>query len=354
LRNTKRVIKNKEILKGNVVMKNMDLSFLVECAAPVAVKESSLTELVADSFIEYVTKPLGNIKISALTREDFADRPEILAKYFRHDNRPLDRFHIPDISPTRYEELVGDPKKLKNIKNAKLETATKYYIDKIKLASVAKDLNCTVKQLDLTDYIWDERFYVRTNFIENIEVVDEWFRDNSEDDRYSGTAYKSYISEDPRTAILDEELFDNLYSFCVSAIRQRKVMLLGKVDKCLGALRNVMEYTNGFVENPTKQMMATLKNYKEYFEELLTDKDMKEFLRDNNDITVYGNDEHTRSDYIDTYRAVVKGLVSGLDEDIRSFSDLLTGIEDPYLEDIFEVIPTVDYRAWQLDSSGEI
>lgn len=335
-------------------MKNMDLSFLVECAAPVAVKESSLTELVAESFVEYAVNPLGNIKISALTREDFADRPEILNKYFRHNNRDLDRFHIPDITPTRYEELVGDPKKLKNIKNAKLETATKYYVDKIKLASVAKDLNCSVKQLDLTDYIWDERYYVCYSFLENIDIVDDWYRDHGEDSRYSNTAYEAYISEDPRVGVTDMELFNNLYSFCISAIKQRKVMLLGKVDKCLGMLRNIIEYTYGFTENPTQQMLATMKSYQTYFEELLKDSDMKEFLKDNNDITVYGSDERTHSDYVETYKTVVKSLVSGSDEDIKTFTDILTGIEDPYLEEILEEQSEVSYIAWKLDSAKEI
>ena len=64
-------------------MKNSDLSFLKECAGVVAVKETaSLSALVADSFVEYATKPLGKIKIAALKREDYADQPEILAKYF--------------------------------------------------------------------------------------------------------------------------------------------------------------------------------------------------------------------------------------------------------------------------------
>ena len=76
-----------------------------------------------------------------------------------------------------------------------------------------------------------------------MRVVDDWYRDNSEDFRYTATASDVYIKNDPRTAVLDEELFNNLYSFCISTIRQRKVMLLGKVDKCLGALRNIIEYT---------------------------------------------------------------------------------------------------------------
>lgn len=336
-------------------MKNTDLSFLTACAAPVAIKESALTALVADSFIEYVNKPLGSIKISALTREDFADRPEILNKYFRHDNRDLDRFHIPEISPERYRELVGDPKKLKNIKNAELDTASQYYIDKMKLASVAKDLNCSVKQLDLTDYIWDERYYVRYSFIENIFVVDEWYRDNSTDERYTSTAYDAYIRNDPRTGCLDMELYDDLYSLCISAIRQRKVMLLGKIDKCLGMLKNILEYTYGFTENPTQQMLANMRSYKTYFEELLSNAEMKEYLKTHNDINVFGNDELTHSDYIDTYRAIVKSVVNGSDEDLKSLVDLLNGVDDPYIDEILEALPEVMYTsAWQLDSAEEI
>lgn len=331
-------------------MKIADLKFLKECVIPTKTTVGSLEDLLDTSKLE-LTKTLGRIKLTELTRESFADRPEILNKYFRHNNRPLDRFHIPSMTSERYVELVGDPDKLKNPSNAKLETATRYYIDKMRLLDVAKDLGCTVKQLDLSDYIWDDRYYVRYSFLENIAVVDEWYRDNGVDKRYSSTAYDSYIREDPRTALLDEELFDNLYSFCISAIRQRKAMLLGRVDKCLGMLRNVIEYTNGFAENPTRNMMSALKSYQSYFEKLLSDADMKEFLKTHNDITVFGDDIRTRNDYIDTYKTLLKGIISGDDSDLSSVTDLLGTIPDPYicyiLEDTFEVA----LAAWQLDSA---
>ena len=201
-------------MKGIKKMKNSDLSFLKECTGVVAVKETaSLSALVADSFVEYATKPLGKIKIAALKREDYADQPEILAKYFEHNGVKLDRFHIPEVSPSVYENLVGDPKKLKNPANAKLETATKYYVDKIKLMAVAKDLKCNVKQLDLTDYIWDERYYVRYDLIDNMRVVDDWFRYQPKKSMYDGDAYTAYITNDPRTATMDMQLYDELYEF---------------------------------------------------------------------------------------------------------------------------------------------
>lgn len=331
-------------------MKNSDLSFLREVAAPVAVKESSLTELT-DSFVAYATKPLGSIKIAALKREDFADKPEILEKFFKNENVELDRFYIPQLSAKEYEALVGDPKKLKNPANAKLETATDYYIKKMRLAKVAKALNCSVKQLDLTDYIWDDRYYIRYNLVDNMRVVDDWYRDQGKDSRYSSTSYDAYITNDPRTAILDTKLYDELYTFCITAIRQRKCMLLGKVDKCLSILRNIAEYTNGFVDNPTKQMLASMQSYKKYFETLLKDATFAEWLKSNNDITVYGNSELTHSDYVDTYKTIIRALVSGNDEDIRSLSDLLDGVEDPYLEEIYENRPELCFQSWQLDKA---
>lgn len=334
-------------MKGNVEMKITDLSFLKECAAPVAVKTCELGEL--SDFIAYATKPLGKIKISALKPEDYATRPEILEKYFKHNNVKLDRFHIPELTPERYAELVGDPKKLKNKDNANLDTASDYYIRKMRLTAVAKDLNCNIHQLDTTDYIWDERYYLTYNLIDNMRIVDDWYRDHSEDERYTGNAYRAYIYEDPRTATMDMELYTELYEFCISAIRQRKAMLLGKVDKCLSMLRNISEYTYGFTQNPTKQMMASLKSYKTYFEELLSDEAMVEFLKTNNDITVYANSELTRSDYVDTYKALIKGLVSGSDEDIIELSDLLTGIKDPCLAEIYENRPELVFQTWQLD-----
>jgi hypothetical protein len=332
-----------------------DLSFLVECAAPTTVKESSLVELTGftnTSFIAYATKKLGSIKITDLKPEDFKDRPEILEKYFRHNNVRLDRFHIPELNNKQYAALAADDMP-KNRANLKLETATQYYVRKMRLTAVAKDLNCTVKQLDLTDYIWDERYYIRYNLIDNMRVVDDWYRDDGKDDRYSTTSYDAYIRNDPRVAVVNTDLFDELYSFCISAVRQRKVMLLGKVDRCLSTLRNIIEYTYGFTENPTKQMMATLKGYKTYFEELLKDKEMHEFLTNNNDITVYGMDTSTHSDYVETYRAVIRSLVSGSDEDISTFSDILTGISDPYIDEIYEVLPEVKYKPWEYDNATE-
>lgn len=332
----------------------MDLSFLIEVVPEVETStECSLSALVEVEKVPY-NKTLGKIKISALTREDFANRPEIISKYFRFNNRALDRFHIPELSDAEHEAILKNIKFTeKTIKNKTKATASDYYIRKARLMAVAKDLNCNFQQLDTTDYIWDDRYYVTYNFINNIQIVDEWYRDNNEDDRYSVTDSEVYIKEDPRTAVIDTNLWDELYGFCISTIRQRKAMLFGKVDKCLGCLRNVLEYTNGFVENPTRQMVASLKGYQTYFEEMLTDEDFKEFLRTENDITVYGDSELTHSDYVQSYKALVKGLVSGTDSDLKSLVDILNGMSDPYIDEILEELPEISFKAWELDIEDE-
>lgn len=335
----------------------MDLSFLIEVVEPTEVQTQSvatLASLVADEHIPY-RKPLGTIKIAALKREDFADRPEILCKYFRNNNRDLDRFHIPELTAEQHTAILKDVKFTeKTIKNKSLETASDYYIRKARLMAVAKDLNCTFRQLDTKDYIWDERYYLLYDFMDNVRLVDDWYRDYDKEDRYAITARDVYIKEDPRTAVLDMELFDELYSFCISTIRQRKAMLFSKVDKCLGCLRNIIEYTQGLIENPTRQQMATMRKYSDFFREMLDNEEVMEFIKTNNDMTLFGADELTHSDYVQTYKTLVKSLVSGTDADLRELVDILNGVDDPYLNEILEETPEISFKAWELDTEDDM
>lgn len=305
-----------------------DLSFLIEVTEEAKENSNDVKEIL--SF-----KGKSKYKISALTREDFKDAPHMLKKYFRNNNTDLDRFHIPELSKKEYEDAV---KGIKNLKkhNKVFETASDYYIRKVKKEKLAADFGCSPKQIDLSDYIWDERFYIRYNFYENMKEVDDWYRDHGEDERFSGNAYKTYITEDPRTATMDIALYDELYSFCVATIKCRKAMLFGKVDKCLSALKNIAEYTYGFTQNPTRTQMQTLRNYFEYFKELLSDAEFVEFIDKYNDIKIFGADEATRGDYIETYKGLVKSLISGLEEDIADLKDILNTLEDPYIGAIIE------------------
>ena len=90
-----------------------------------------------------------------------------------------------------------------------------------------------------------------------------------------------------------------------------------------------------------------------FFENLLADKDFGEFLLCNNDITVFGVSELTHSDYVETYRSLCKLLIKGTDEDMPWFKDMLTKIEDPYLEELLEVRESIEFRSIYDDADSE-
>ena len=292
--------------------------------------------------------------IASLKPEDFADNPAVRNKYFWNKVRSLDRFHIPELSKEQYEAIAKTFKRGPKFdeKCLKFETASDYYKRKARIEAVAKDLGCSAFDLDLTDYIWDERYYLMYNFLENVKYVDEMYRDEETDNRYA-SANEVYIKQDPKTSCLDEELWDELYHFCCTAIKARKAMLLSKVDKCLGFLISVLEYTNGFAENATQFQVKTMEGFFKFFENLLADEDFGEFLLHNNDITVFGNSELTHSDYVETYRSLCKLLIRGTDEDMAWFEDMLTKVEDPYLEELLEVKNSIEFRSIYDDADSD-
>lgn len=294
--------------------------------------------------------------LASLKPEDFADRPELKNKFFWNKIRSLDRFHIPEISKAEYEAVAKTFKQTAkfNAENLKYETASPYYIRKARVALVAKELGCTPYDIDLTDYIWDERYYLRYDFMENIRYADEMYRDDPDkpDDREL-SAYEVYITQDPKQASVDEELWDELYYFCTKAIQARKAMLLSKVDKCLGFLITVLDYTNGFAENMTVFQAATLQGYKKFFTELLENEEFYDFLTKHNDVSIFATDDKCHSDYVDTYRSLCKLLIRGTDEDMAYFESMLKVVDDPYVDEILEIRESIEFRDIYDDSDSE-
>lgn len=307
---------------------------------------ADLRMLVNENDVTMALSTKKKYRIASLKPEDFANRPDIRCKYFWNKTHSLDRFYIPEITKSAYEEIASTFTQGAKFNTANLvyETASTYYIRKARVALVAKDLGCSPADIDLTDYIWDDRYYLRYSFWENMHYVDEMYRDNDDNDR-DLTAYEVYIKQDPKTSTLDTELWDELYYFCTKAIQARKAMLLSKVEKCLGFLISVLDYSNGFSENITAYQAATLAGFKKYFQELLEDKEFYEFLTRHNDITVFANDESTHSDYVDTYRSLCKLLIRGTDEDMAYFEDMLKVVDDPYVDEILEVKQDIEIRS---------
>lgn len=280
-----------------------------------------------------VTKP-SKIKIVELTPENCKKLPA-LAKYFKVNNKFLDRFHIPEITKAQYEELAKEFNQGARFdkKNLKFETATDYYIRKARVLAIAKDLGISANLLDTTDYIWDERYYTEYNFWHNVDVVEDAWREEGEDLR-NASAYKVYIEMDAKSNALDEALWDSLYKFCYKAIVSRKAMLLCKVDKCLSFLFSVVEYSNGFKENITSAQKATLSSYFEFFTELLKDEKGAEFIKSTNDVEVFAKCEATHNDYVETYRSMLRSLIRCKGDELEFFRTDLSDVEDPYIEEI--------------------
>lgn len=276
------------------------------------------------------------LKIASLTLEDCEKCPQ-LRKYFRNGNTDLDRFHIPEITAKQYEEIAKTFKRTArfNEANLKFETATDYYIRKARVQALADELGVKPSFIDLKDYTWDESWYTVFNTMRQADAVEDAWREN-EDDYREWSANKIYIDLEAKHSAMDYQLYDALHSFCYNAIINRKAMLFCKVDKCLNFLHSLVEYTNGFSENVTGSQLATLRSYMDFFTDILRDKEAVEFLKNTNDIEVFGNNEETRKDYIETYRSMLKSLVRGGSiEDFRSsMSRLGFTPEDPYLDEI--------------------
>jgi hypothetical protein len=274
------------------------------------------------------------IKISALTVED-AQRDPRLAKYFFVNNKHLDRFHIPEITAEEFEGIAKNFAMTARFdkKNLKYASATPYYIRKARVMKVAEDLGIAPNLIDTRDYIWDERYYTEYSFIRNIDVVDEAWRENGDDLR-DASSYTVYCAMDAQGASIDIKLFDELYKFCYKAVVTRKAMLLCKVDKCIGFLQSVIAYTNGFADNITSMHRATLQSYIQFFTELLSNKEAAEYISSANDVKVFGDNEDTHKDYIESYRLMLKGLTKCRNEDLEFYRTDMSQVEDPYLDEI--------------------
>ena len=273
--------------------------------------------------LENLTVKNEKINIAGLKREDFAT-PELRAKYFRHNNKWLDRMHMPEPSPEEYAETAMQL-------GIKTTDTSDYYMKKVKIAILAKDLGVSVKQLYTYDYIWNEDYYIHSDFLVNMDIAEDLFREREVDYREL-TAWNVYIDRDAVKYSVPEELWNGLYNFCYTAITLRKAMILSKVQQCLSFLMNMLESTEGFSINTTSAQIATLQSYMNFFTELLKDSNYKEFLRAHTDVDVFANCEPTAKDYVETYRTMLRQLIRGTGSDLEFFRQDMSKVEDPCLE----------------------
>lgn len=258
------------------------------------------------------------IDVTRLTRQDFSKA--LVDKYFQVGNTSINRFHLPEINKRDYLLFVLQSKNIKSKENLNFETASAYYKDLARKSTLANALGTNVKNLDFSNYIWDEDLYKYSNLFVAMQYQEDLFRDQGK-----------ITYQEPNMTSLDTDTYDKLEDFIYKVIKNRYLMLL-EVEPLVGLLNNILEYTNGNSTNATESMNSAMKGMLRHYEKLCSDKSTVEFLKSNNDFTIYGMDSNTRKDYIDSYRKVLRMLTSIRHERLDYCRDFIHQDTDIYEE----------------------
>ena len=253
------------------------------------------------------------IDVAGLTRDMFKDNEKVLNRFFRFNGKDMTRFHIPKLTKEEYELEVKFCDKVSE-SNMKFDTATDYFKKKMAMNSVSVWLDIPLNRLDFSSYPWDDDYFVYDDLILSAMYVDNKFMEEPEE---KPTSRDLYIKMDAHQSALPKELYDELYSFCIEAVRQRKAMLYCKVEQCVSVLRMLIEYTNGFSMNTSGNMINTLRGYKKHFEQYFENEEIIQYMSNNTDLDVYCTDRNGCRDYIETYASIIRSL-TGLCEEYKS------------------------------------
>lgn len=170
--------------------------------------------------------------------------------------------------------------------------------------------------------------------LEEEQKAEDFLLRNEELER-SANAYTLYIKNDPRTGVFNKDLYEDLMDFCIKAIKKRLVMLLD-IESVISTLLNIEQYTYGFTQNPTEYQAKSLEYAYAKLRKVVSDSKVKEFIKSNNDFTVYGQDPLTRGDYISTYQRILRMLTSVSEESLRDFTDIVNNTQDELQDLILE------------------
>lgn len=264
------------------------------------------------------------IDVASLTRDMFEDT-KILDKYFRFNNKHITRFHIAKIERPNANE------------HSPLHTVSDYYLKKLAVRRVAYDLKVPENKVDTSSYLWNDDYFMYDDLMISADYADNKFREEPET-IYDITAYDNYIKADPCQSSIDIELFNSLYTLCIKALQSRKVMLFMKIEQCVSVLRMIIENSDGFSKNISGVQLNTLRKYKTYFEEYLSDESVKQYVSEYSDYDIFAT-VFDYTDYTETYASVIRQLTSINSESKECFEfvrGLIDNPEDPFQDKILE------------------
>lgn len=241
--------------------------------------------------IKVIDLKVKDTAVGSLHRPMFKDNPYICKKYFTNEKGYACYECRARLTKQDYETLVKELK-VKNEANLHFKTASKYYKDKVLKMMLSRDFGMNIS-------------------LEGLLTEEKDFRypSASAHDVYDEDIFREEEHEvlEPLKVALDLDLYNEIHSFVVKAVRERLVMLL-QLDNTIALLNNIIEYysTTGFITN---EMLSTMHSIKNKCYDVLTRESVKEWLdKGINDYVIFATDENTKQDYIRTYQGVLRQL----------------------------------------------
>lgn len=248
-----------------------------------------------------------------LERGMFKDNKYILDKYFRNETGNSCCFA--NLLRIKENLLLEEGKELTN-----------YIISKI----LKQDFGCKVS---LKGYRYNPEHYRFNDIYLQLDYEEDLFREQEDE------PYDPY--EGMEKQMLDYEVFDRLYNAVISAIKSRKLILLGldtvpaMLNRALEA--NGLELDCGFYNRYCKNKLAEL-------DKLATDLEVKEWMK-----TKPTDLSFDKGDYVETYQKALRSLFGfKVNEDMTGYClDVIHNEEDLWETEIlenfgFEEVPLIN------------
>ena len=288
--------------------------------------KKDLQSLRKETFNEYLAckLPIEKIDITELSDTMFTGDNYILNKYFVFRDHSVDRLHCFNISNEEYSNAINSLfKKPENPVDLELDTASSYWKKKIFAIIIAEDLGLNPKRIDMSEYIHNPDYYEMYDFDDNMRYLEDKFREEEHE-------LPTYTD---RTCVVDLDLIDDLYDFCIRAVKERIAMIFD-IYSILLAIEDIRKYTDGYSTNSLKYQMDILRSHKSRIQKIINDKETLDWLKaGNNDDTLYANGKTTKM-YIAEYHKIicklndVYGDYDVLDLDLDDYECVVNNLAD--------------------------
>lgn len=283
------------------------------------------------------------LDVNSINKDECSDK--IKNKFFMFENKSLKKFfyEVNEEDYSKYiEYLLSNNRKVKD-SNLKFETASKYFKNKARDAIVRLFFKVPNNiEIDYTNMM-SKSVAKYGDEVQYLIYDEDAYRDNdSLAELRNKNSYELYIEEDPRGQALDADLIDKIsqiYTVINKAVQKRLVMLLD-LEGILNNIINIIEYSSE--GNVTESQYKALVNSYNSLLDKLTDEDVKEYIKEHNDIDLFASNEDTRYDYITTYQRVLRKITCNFNENLEDMKAIihndLDELEDTILANDTELL----------------